>query len=329
MSNGTSLHVPEVRRAQTLILAGEALIVTVRFRATQPRQAPAWAETLGSPDVLADLESAATKAAKKVLGNTTRVAVEPSAPDALVYRLFAYRRFGSESPLQLSTAGARLEQQMLTLTSALATRAETIVSKAARVPVILTTGWAPGPGLATGAGQSLAKDADEDLSGRIQDLDIRARSIRTRSVLGMGLGALSMIGGLTASLFFGLYELYAAALSGYGLLLIFVAYLLLTRVSDTKQEIRELRDQQDLRELSQEWERRAQKQCQVHSYELRRYYQQALRQRGAIFGVGVLSILAGFGVIVGASLMITKAGTKLPEQIVIGALGAVGGILAN
>lgn len=138
-----------------------------------------------------------------------------------------------------------------------------------------------------------------------------------------------MIGGV-AGLLVGFDREVAASGLGYGLIFVFLAYLLRTRVSYSEQEMKELRDQQDLRELLQEpRERRAQKQFQVHSHQLRRYYDQALRQRSVIFWIGMLCILAGFGIIVAAGLLITERDAALSEQIVVAALGAIGGILAN
>ncbi len=67
----------------------------------------------------------------------------------------------------------------------------------------------------------------------------------------------------------------------------------------------------------------------MHSHQLRRYYEQALRQRGIIFAIGVLCIGGGFGIIIAAGLLIWLGDAELSEQIVVAALGAVGGILGN
>ena len=69
-------------------------------------------------------------------------------------------------------------------------------------------------------------------------------------------------------------------------------------------------------------ERRAQKLFQLNSLELKRYYDQALSQRAAVFFVGVVCILAGFCA-VGAAFWIlnTVQGLDLSEKIVVAALG--------
>jgi TRADD-N domain-containing protein len=77
-------------------------------------------------------------------------------------------------------------------------------------------------------------------------------------------------------------------------------------------------------------ERRAQKPFQLHSIELKRYYDQTLRQGSHIFWVGVACIALGFGVVGLTVWLLHGLGTSpLEHQIVLGGLGAVGGILAN
>jgi hypothetical protein len=48
-----------------------------------------------------------------------------------------------------------------------------------------------------------------------------------------------------------------------------------------------------------------------------------------IFAIGVLCIGGGFGIIIAAGLLIWLGNAELSEQIVLAALGAVGGILGN
>jgi hypothetical protein len=70
---------------------------------------------------------------------------------------------------------------------------------------------------------------------------------------------------------------------------------------------------------------------QVNSSELKRYYDQALKQRALVFSLGIFCILGGF-VVVGITLYILAnplADAPLNEKLVVGALGAIGGILAN
>jgi hypothetical protein len=76
-------------------------------------------------------------------------------------------------------------------------------------------------------------------------------------------------------------------------------------------------------------ERRAQKMLQVNQLDLRRYYDQTLRQGRLIFYVGIGCIALGFGAVLVALALVSRAGAELSEQIVIAALGATSAILAN
>jgi len=99
----------------------------------------------------------------------------------------------------------------------------------------------------------------------------------------------------------------------------------------TEQEIYRKEANLDLRGVLGDDEQNAYKLFQVNSAELKRYYDQALKQRALVFSLGIFCIMGGFAV-VGVTLYILTeplAQASLNEKIVVGVLGAVGGILAN
>jgi hypothetical protein len=103
------------------------------------------------------------------------------------------------------------------------------------------------------------------------------------------------------------------------------------RARELGEDILEIDNELDLLAIGDESpERRAQKLFQLHSIELKRYYDQTLRQGSHIFWVGLGCIAVGFGVIGITIWLLHDLGTApLEHQIVLGVLGAVGGILAN
>ena len=79
-------------------------------------------------------------------------------------------------------------------------------------------------------------------------------------------------------------------------------------------------------------QRAALKLFQTHSSRLRRYYDQALHQARVIFWVGLLCLVLGFGALGAAMALVVWREDLLPElsdKVVVAALGAAGGILAN
>lgn len=76
-------------------------------------------------------------------------------------------------------------------------------------------------------------------------------------------------------------------------------------------------------------ERRAQKMLQVNQLDLRRYYDQALRQGRLVFYLGVACIALGFGAVAGALLLLSGEDMSANEQVIVAALGGVAALLAN
>jgi hypothetical protein len=66
--------------------------------------------------------------------------------------------------------------------------------------------------------------------------------------------------------------------------------------------------------------------------ELKRYYDQALRQSSFVFVLGVICVLAGLATVAGAAAVVYSANEEdvgMTAQIVIGALGVAGGLLSG
>ena len=329
MSNIATITSTDVVRAQELILAGDVLRIRVDLNPQQPSSAADWIETLNSPEVLVALETSGHEAVTKALGEGYRVIFGPIRANSLQYRVVTYRRLGDDV-LRLTPAGKQLEKKLFRAMADLTERVEKIGSTAAETPLVAIAEWKPGPGLSLATGTTAQGIGDQDLQGRIHELDAHARSVRRRFLIGAVLGAALVLGGIVGGALLDVGREVVAGAGAYGLVFILLALLFRARASEAEQEIRETRDQLDLRELLDDpREQRAQKQFQVHSHQVRRYYDQALRQRSIIFWVGVLCILAGFGIVVAAGLVITEGSSDLSEQIVVGALGAIGGILAN
>jgi hypothetical protein len=103
------------------------------------------------------------------------------------------------------------------------------------------------------------------------------------------------------------------------------------RIAELDDDIREAGNELDLHRIeTDQGEARAQKLFQSHAFEIKRYYDQALRQGRSIYYVGLICIFLGFAVIGAAFALVSQAGSKdLSGQVIVGTLGAIGGVLAN
>jgi hypothetical protein len=117
----------------------------------------------------------------------------------------------------------------------------------------------------------------------------------------------------------------------YGVAFLGLAALNRQRVRTLDEEVTELNNELDLVAIiDRDGERRATKLLQINQFDLKRYYDQTLRQGNQIFYVGLVCILLGFAVI-GAAFWLIQSGRigGLPNKIVVASLGAIGGALAN
>lgn len=96
-------------------------------------------------------------------------------------------------------------------------------------------------------------------------------------------------------------------------------------------EMRQVEDELDLLGIGDtSREQRAQKLLKLHQSELKRYYDQTLRQSSIIFVAGLGCILLGF-VVIGGSLYVVwhSPGGEMNQKLILGGLGAIGGVLSN
>lgn len=140
-------------------------------------------------------------------------------------------------------------------------------------------------------------------------------------LLGPFLGIL----GITGWTFVGYVELYGVAFLGGALLTSNSARKLTRDVIEVNNEI----DLDDIAKGNIGPDEQAARLHQVSQVDLKRYYDQTLRQGAQIFYVGVSCILLGFIVIGVAFWLVQNDTTQLSEKIVVSSLGAIGGILAN
>jgi hypothetical protein len=76
-------------------------------------------------------------------------------------------------------------------------------------------------------------------------------------------------------------------------------------------------------------ERRAEKLLRINEQQLRRYYNQNLRQGSWVFWAGIVCVAFGIAVVWLTFYAVTQASGQTEAQVVIGAVGAVGAILIN
>lgn len=74
---------------------------------------------------------------------------------------------------------------------------------------------------------------------------------------------------------------------------------------------------------------RAEKLFLRQQFEVKRYYDETLRQSSVLSYLGVMCIAGGFAVIGVAFALVVSAPTQTTQQIIVAALGAAGGLLAN
>ncbi|WP_377866439.1 hypothetical protein [Bacillus sp. R86525] len=96
-------------------------------------------------------------------------------------------------------------------------------------------------------------------------------------------------------------------------------------------ELQEVENELDLLSISHSsLEERSEKLFKHHHFELKRYYDENLKQSSWIFVVGIACILIGFAII-GITLyfLITNSSNELENKIIVASVGAIGAILSN
>ncbi|MCP1162615.1 hypothetical protein NKS31_06275 [Bacillus sp. 1813sda1] len=96
-------------------------------------------------------------------------------------------------------------------------------------------------------------------------------------------------------------------------------------------ELQEIENELDLLSISHSsLEERSEKLFKHHHLELKRYYDENLKQSSWIFVVGIVCILIGFAII-GITLyfLIANSSNELENKIIVASVGAIGAILSN
>lgn len=135
----------------------------------------------------------------------------------------------------------------------------------------------------------------------------------------------NLFGALT-SLILSLLELFNASL-----VLFFVIYPLVVTTNEYTTELQEIVNELDLLSISySSLEERSEKLFKHHHLELKRYYDENLKQSSWIFVVGIACILIGFAII-GITLyfLIANISNELENKIIVASVGAIGAILSN
>ncbi|WP_284746780.1 TRADD-N-associated membrane domain-containing protein [Amycolatopsis sp. RTGN1] len=269
--------------------------------------------------------------ARRQLKDAQNVTIDVvSADGEMTLRVYAYGRLDFTS-VRGRPSGGQFEVKMLDLVRSLVEEIERTGLKRLESPIVATASWEPGAGLEMGEVDPVISTDVSAIDRRVRRLDKRRKLMRKTA----GLLALTSLMSIAFSvLMFVRYQLDSTWLLSLLYSVIFAGMAAWARFEavDAFKDIEAVRGQQDLEQMlsAAALERRAMKLFQVHSQQLRRYYDQALRQRGVIFLTGIFCILAGFAV-VGVAFALLKSATPASslEKILIAALGAIGGILGN
>ncbi|PRT38381.1 TRADD-N-associated membrane domain-containing protein [Bacillus wiedmannii] len=106
---------------------------------------------------------------------------------------------------------------------------------------------------------------------------------------------------------------------------------IIRRPSEHTMELQEIENELDLLSISHSsLEERSEKLFKHHHLELKRYYDENLKQSSWIFIVGIVCIGMGFGII-GITLyfLIANSSNELENKIIVASVGAIGAILSN
>lgn len=115
----------------------------------------------------------------------------------------------------------------------------------------------------------------------------------------------------------------------YGIILL--TFPLIKPLSEQTIELQEVENELDLLSISHSsLEERSEKLFKHHHVELKKYYDENLKQSAWIFIIGIACIVIGFAII-GITLyfLIANLSNELENKIIVASLGAVGALLSN
>jgi hypothetical protein len=173
----------------------------------------------------------------------------------------------------------------------------------------------------------------ESLNERLNYAKKRRHSRTQTDTLGSGVGLLLIAVGIAIMVArLGVPKWYGPTAVIAGSLYLTIPLLTGGYRSYWDNDIQQIESEIELLELTdQSIEQRSYRLFKLHQIELKRYYDQTLSQSRIIFIVGIGCIVAGLSV-VGATIFVLSTSMNegtLGQQVIIGSVGAVGGILAN
>jgi hypothetical protein len=174
-------------------------------------------------------------------------------------------------------------------------------------------------------------EIERELKDRITNLNTKKSRNRKLGIVFLAGGALFV----SLGIYFGLREPFTSSIliifsACYGVLFIVTgAALFSTQALDI--EIQSAEDDLDLMSVQQQSPTiRAYAAFRRHQLELRRYYNQSLLHGKIIFSVGIACIAIGFAVVgVTLYLLAKNLDADIGSKILIGSVGAIGGLLSN
>lgn len=318
-----SAHAREqLELAERVHAAGIALVVHVSARR---RTGPAFTSTEGE-QVARALDKPWRKELKDALGDSYAIDAVEASDGSIEWRVAA-----NEEYARRRTFGRLHASWTETVDHAVETLRRMVVERVSGDGTRVEAHWEPGRGVVP-SDVAAGPDAPERaLRARADDLRRRESGLSTRRLMAF-VGA-AVIGGVAIAAMLTSDDDFTQMMAAYGGLYALLGVLMGLRfggeLTGVRAESREVAEQLDLRDLLNEDERRAQRLFQLHSLQLKRYYDQALRQRGYIFFVGVACIAGGFAVVGITLAIVTRGRTDLDQQIVVAVVGSVGTILAN
>lgn len=323
-------------RPEALMLSGR--IAEIQTRITVYAQAADTSrhvdQRLAQDDASLNLTMRVSKDLSKSLGEGYRLEPVVSVPPHAF--MFAISSGYVEIP-----SGERLARSIGKLASAIERCVLEYVTeglaRSKRSEVVVDSSWEVHPSALRGYDQPTAESTDEQLRARLGRLVARRREqaavARRTGVMALTLVSLTMlIVPLAVILGDGFITLIAVVYTA-PLTIVAIVVRLLTggQLRETEADVRAVSDELDLRRIGNEDpEMRAQKLFQAHGGLIKRYYDQALGQARQIYYVGVGCIVLGIAVIAATfALILSRHAGDLSEQIIIGALGAIGAVLTN
>ncbi|WP_251135767.1 hypothetical protein [Exiguobacterium sp. s133] len=115
----------------------------------------------------------------------------------------------------------------------------------------------------------------------------------------------------------------------YGTSIFFSTFVVFQNIYKT--DLQEIENELDLLSISlSSEEERAEKLFKHHHVELKKYYDENLKQSSWIFIVGIICIIAGFSIIAFTLyLLYNNMSNQIENKIIIASIGAIGAILTN